>query len=303
MTFFNKKEEVLDVQLTDEGRRQLAVGRIKPAYYAFFDDNILYDIAYASGDEEQNISQDRILDETLYPKLNSRFVGTAKRTTSNYTKDNKKTTQPLYKDIFLRDSPFMTMLGSYNSTTQQAPYFEISVLTENVNSLVTGTAPTPVLFANVTVAEGTKEKVISGGTKETNITQLNITSSYRYYYDTVTETTYYHEDPLLFEIVERNAQFSNFTDDFEIEVFEVIESNSTISQPKYFILEDNAPGTSQDFIDRQIKMQQLEKGYQNLISENLDILLDEQAEPLFPKELLIKKAPNAKAKVICEEQK
>ena len=47
MTFFNKKEEVLDVQLTSEGRRQLAMGKLRPVYYQFYDDNILYDIAHA----------------------------------------------------------------------------------------------------------------------------------------------------------------------------------------------------------------------------------------------------------------
>jgi hypothetical protein len=45
MEFFNKKEEVLDVQLTEYGKYLLSQGRMKPAFYAFYDDEILYDIA------------------------------------------------------------------------------------------------------------------------------------------------------------------------------------------------------------------------------------------------------------------
>jgi hypothetical protein len=44
MTFSNKKEEVFDVQLPSEGRRLLSLGRFKPKYYAFYDDDVLYDI-------------------------------------------------------------------------------------------------------------------------------------------------------------------------------------------------------------------------------------------------------------------
>ena len=40
--FFNKKEEMLEVQLTEYGKYLLSMGKLDPAYYAFFDDEILY---------------------------------------------------------------------------------------------------------------------------------------------------------------------------------------------------------------------------------------------------------------------
>ena len=49
MSFFNKKEEVLDVQLTQLGKYLLSKGKLKPMYYAFSDDEILYDVDYAGG--------------------------------------------------------------------------------------------------------------------------------------------------------------------------------------------------------------------------------------------------------------
>ena len=41
--FLNKKEQVIDFQLTPYGNYLLSTGVFKPAYYAFYDSNILYD--------------------------------------------------------------------------------------------------------------------------------------------------------------------------------------------------------------------------------------------------------------------
>ena len=75
--FLNKKEQVFDLKLTSYGHYLLSQGNFKPVYYAFYDDNILYDIQYASGQdgdgdliispqELQNDIQRRIKDETSY---------------------------------------------------------------------------------------------------------------------------------------------------------------------------------------------------------------------------------------------
>ena len=41
MEFFNKKEDVLSVELTEYGEYLLAIGKLNPTYYAFFDDDII----------------------------------------------------------------------------------------------------------------------------------------------------------------------------------------------------------------------------------------------------------------------
>ena len=48
MSFFNKKEEVIDIELTQFGKAKLSRGIFRPTYYAFFDDDILYDLDYAN---------------------------------------------------------------------------------------------------------------------------------------------------------------------------------------------------------------------------------------------------------------
>ncbi len=50
----DKKEEVIDIELTPYGKQLLSMGKMKPAYYAFFDDNIMYDAEYAGNIEETN---------------------------------------------------------------------------------------------------------------------------------------------------------------------------------------------------------------------------------------------------------
>ena len=60
MTFFNKKQEVIDIQLTRFGKNLLSRGAFKPVYYQFFDDDVIYDISRANSSEEQNEAETRI---------------------------------------------------------------------------------------------------------------------------------------------------------------------------------------------------------------------------------------------------
>ena len=72
--FFNRKEEVLDVQLTPHGKFLLSQGILKPVYYSFHDDDILYDVQYAGITEEQNATYDRIK-SAVRPKAQYTRVG------------------------------------------------------------------------------------------------------------------------------------------------------------------------------------------------------------------------------------
>ena len=72
MKFLNKKEQVLDMELTEYGKRLLSKGRFKPTYYAFFDDGILYDSQYAGVIESQNDAEPRIIKDT--PQLETQAI-------------------------------------------------------------------------------------------------------------------------------------------------------------------------------------------------------------------------------------
>ena len=79
--FLNKKEQVFDIKLTSYGNYLLSIGKFKPIYYEFFDDNVLYDGRYGmyTGSnapeksnagvvlrENQNLVHKRIKEETQY---------------------------------------------------------------------------------------------------------------------------------------------------------------------------------------------------------------------------------------------
>ena len=71
MTFFNKKEEVIEIELTSYGKGLLAKGKLRPSYYAFFDDDIVYDSSYgaASGSADE-----RIRNETPRPRVQYNYT-------------------------------------------------------------------------------------------------------------------------------------------------------------------------------------------------------------------------------------
>jgi len=66
MKFLNKKEQVMDFKLTSYGHYLLSAGKFKPQFYAFYDDNVLYDGKYAFITESSNQIHDRIKNKTQY---------------------------------------------------------------------------------------------------------------------------------------------------------------------------------------------------------------------------------------------
>ena len=64
--FLDKKEQVYEFRLTNYGRNLLSIGKLKPAYYTFVDDNVIYDSAYFGASESQNDTHKRIKQDTPY---------------------------------------------------------------------------------------------------------------------------------------------------------------------------------------------------------------------------------------------
>jgi len=80
--FLNKKEQVIDLKLTTYGHYLMSLGTFKPAYYAFFDNNIIYDGACANISESQNDIFNRIKYNTPYVEGQTLFVDLEERKTN-----------------------------------------------------------------------------------------------------------------------------------------------------------------------------------------------------------------------------
>jgi len=128
MSFFNKKEEVIDIQLTQFGKHLLSIGAFKPVFYRFFDDNILYNSDYASFAEHQNDTQDRILIETPKVKPSPLTMGVEtsfKRETQMINNDARNITsiESLRQNKHVQDRLLLYPLANQEAGIQDAPVF------------------------------------------------------------------------------------------------------------------------------------------------------------------------------------
>jgi hypothetical protein len=89
MSFFDKKQEVIDIKLTKHGRELLSKGLFKPYYYNFFDQDIIYDsdVYQSANSELQNAIQERIINETLTAHPQTSIIG-SKFLHERYTQDD-----------------------------------------------------------------------------------------------------------------------------------------------------------------------------------------------------------------------
>lgn len=74
MSFFDSKEEVINLELTSYGKLLLSKGLLKPEYYSFHDEDVLYDVSYSDLQENAGVAEVRIQEETIYVKPIYNFV-------------------------------------------------------------------------------------------------------------------------------------------------------------------------------------------------------------------------------------
>ena len=150
MKFFDNKQEVIDIKLTQKGRKLLSEGKFKPKYYSLHDTNVIYDGEYAGVSETQNDIEGRIQSDT--PTL---------RTQYNFTsRDTQKGTDLLSDLININEVQFQTPISRKAGLgTEKAPRWVLQMYD-----------------GKITGATGS----LSGSNKLTTpITQLDLTMKYR----------------------------------------------------------------------------------------------------------------------------
>ena len=146
MTFFNKKEEVLDIKLTQFGKQLLSTGRLTPVYYEFFDDNILYDGEYAGITEVQNDIEPRIQENTIQNRTQHVFSG-IESNFSVYIDPRDDLTIPETERIRVqptaeKEFSLVNSLGNSDLQSVSAPSWRLTLLEGEILSasfLLTGT--------------------------------------------------------------------------------------------------------------------------------------------------------------------
>lgn len=133
MAFFNQKQEVMDVKLTQFGKNLLSRGFFKPVYYQFFDDDILYNSSCAGFSEHQNDSENRILKET--PRLKTQHLANSVETRymaeEELIEDGARTRfEELKKTVFphVQEKILMYPMANQEIETQSPPRFDLASL-------------------------------------------------------------------------------------------------------------------------------------------------------------------------------
>lgn len=130
MVFFDKQQEVMDIQLTQYGKYLYSIGSFKPEFYDFFDDDILYDSLCAGFTEHQNDTKDRILKNT--PKLKTQHLTTSVEErfdmeSEKIENEERQIFQPIIKNIAQKaqEKILLYPLNNKNVETIQAPRFDL----------------------------------------------------------------------------------------------------------------------------------------------------------------------------------
>jgi hypothetical protein len=129
--FFDKKEDVMDIQLTQYGKHLLSKGELKPVYYAFYDQDIIYDGEYGPGAETQNEAQQRIKDLTSYTKAQYVFRGIdtyVNTLNSQVVGGTLNIEDPKKQEIQDKIDALSMPLGTCNPNSEKSPAWQIDFL-------------------------------------------------------------------------------------------------------------------------------------------------------------------------------
>ena len=258
MKFFNRKEEVVDIQLTQYGKFLLSKGVFQPSYYAFFDDDVIYDSQYMSTGSSVQLepttkASDRIRD-SIRPTVQHNFSGV--ETTFNQISQVKNVFDPFLSDVVQLElsleeklevvsKPPATIenhysmglpMGTSEYNSDKAPAWDLFVHSGEISGSVldytgsSGLLKIPQIEMELvydTKIKQFKQNIAPQSTNEQNITVFPD--------NTYIEVTKNH---ILIDLREHNSVFEN--ENFDIEVYEIVDEpvNNKLKdtlEPLYFV--------------------------------------------------------------------
>lgn len=220
MSFFDQKEDVLEIEMTPFGKDLYIKGKYSPAYYSFHDDEIIYDVAYAGMTESQTASFDRLTRDCVYLRPQTRYTS-AENTSktidlSRLLVDNLNNGLPLGNSSVSSDYKpawFITALqgeiDTFDKTYENVDIPNVQIPQINLADVIHNTEIIPVERATSLSSEA-EYNVFKGGAL------LSV-----------------EDKSLLFSIEEANVDI--LRENFDIEVFEVENINGKeLLTPVYF---------------------------------------------------------------------
>ncbi len=241
MEYFDRKEEVLDLELTPYGKRLLSQGSLKPVFYAFYDDDVVYDTAYGGYTEAQKNAEDRIkstpriksqpiLDgvESSFSKINQSFGE------DQIDKKLDKLKGPSSKEnIYGLPTP----IGNSSLNSNFAPSWDIRSLSVPLTAsseVITGShgmiripQVDITVFCDTSIGQITTDEEAADFGNQMPPDTSNFISGDAPISKMFEDGTFVKakKDVILLDIKEINGLLDK--DNFEIEVYEILDSNTT----------------------------------------------------------------------------
>jgi hypothetical protein len=214
MTFFNKKEDVIKLQLTPYGRKLLSQGKLKPEFYAFFDDDILYDTEAAGFSESNSESKQRILTET--PSMTPVSVNFGVETNINTN----------YEDVI--DTFMPNAIGTNSNIEKKTSGWNLIALDKEMDTFDVSSSLNSSI-QNIPQVNCECSFTMSVG----NIATFNgdfseLANEFDLEIDTADNFIKLEKETLVFYLMEKNGFVNN--DSFEVEVFMYEEDGSNLKK-------------------------------------------------------------------------
>jgi len=204
MSFFNKKEDVISIELTPHGRKMLSQGKLKPAFYSFFDDDILYESQKGGFTETNAQTKNRILNETPRIRPQTNFKGAESKIFDERT--------------FETENQMLQAIGSNKIEQQKSNGWDVTFLHNTASSATThfasNTSPTlqiPQIECRIKFEMKVSDVEDEGATDSFALMTEDMTLGSGDNFINVTE------EQVMLNILEQNG--FNENDGLEIEVF------------------------------------------------------------------------------------
>tara|TARA_B100000035_G_scaffold241489_1_gene209904 strand:- start:8834 stop:9817 length:984 start_codon:yes stop_codon:yes gene_type:complete len=223
MTFFNKKTEVMSVELTPYGRYLYSIGKLNPKYYEFVDNDVVYRLS-GSG-EAQEDSHQRITSET--PRLK---MGRSPRQEVEYLQPISIEYQREVVEKMDQKQNCLSPLGRSSYSSDKYPNFQVTMLQGFISSSqmvhqvdLTNTHGQQSLSGSVFIPQVEVDMSFNATLK--NVLDNPIPES-EFFSQTFSDGRYVEisfTEPII-HLKEFNSFYEK--ENFEIEVFEVMQTGS-----------------------------------------------------------------------------
>tara|TARA_B100000700_G_scaffold317314_1_gene408485 strand:+ start:419 stop:1240 length:822 start_codon:yes stop_codon:yes gene_type:complete len=240
MSFFDKKQDVIEVKLTQFGKNLLARGAFKPVFYQFFDDDILYNSDAAGFKESQKRSEERIA-EAPRLKVQHSLTGIETSFDQNQNEINLDSIRA-FMEIARRQDPILTdkilkyPLNYTKANTPKGPSFNVKAHELEISSSSDTVVQKGITYDIPQINFSSSYELFIDRHKEKEIPEHIL--EYQTYVDLMANKVEFLDDSFV-EVRENNITLSlveleteSFIENFDLEIFEVDENGNHIRLTK-----------------------------------------------------------------------